>query len=58
MLENVPQGVIAGGWKYVIAAYSITFGALILYTWSLVLRERRERHERRESTGQRKESQR
>lgn len=52
MLENVPQGVIAGGWKYVIAAYSITFGALILYTWSLVLRERRER------TGQRKESQR
>lgn len=43
MLENLPEGVIVGGWKFVIAAYSITGGALILYTWSLLQRTRRQR---------------
>ena len=35
------EGVIIGGWNYVIAAYSITATGLILYTWSLVARYRR-----------------
>jgi hypothetical protein len=36
------SGVIAGGWEFVIAAYSITAVALIIYGVSLVSRLRRE----------------
>ncbi len=35
------EGVIVGGWGYVIAAYSITVAGLALYVWSLVVRRRR-----------------
>jgi len=35
------EGVIIGGWSYVVAAYSITIAGLILYVWSLVARHRR-----------------
>ncbi len=37
----MPEGVIAGGWGYVIAAYSVTAVGLIAYTWSLRARLRR-----------------
>lgn len=30
-----PEGVIIGGWSFVIAAYSITGVVLALYAWSL-----------------------
>ena len=33
-----PEGVIIGGWNYVIAAFSITAGGLIFYAWSLISR--------------------
>ena len=36
----MPEGVIAGGWSYVIAAYSVTLLGLLLYAWSLRRRER------------------
>lgn len=36
----MPEGVIIGGWSYVIAAYSITLGALAFYVWSLSKRQR------------------
>jgi lipopolysaccharide export LptBFGC system permease protein LptF len=36
----MPEGVIAGGWSYVIAAYSITAVGLAAYAWSLVHRLR------------------
>jgi hypothetical protein len=38
----MPEGVIAGGWSYVIAAYSITVAGLVAYAWS-VARRRRDR---------------
>lgn len=31
----MPDGVIVGGWSYVIAAYSITAVALGLFAWRL-----------------------
>jgi CcmD family protein len=34
------EGVIVGGWNYVIAAYVITGAGLTLYIWSLVARLR------------------
>jgi lipopolysaccharide export LptBFGC system permease protein LptF len=37
----MPDGVIVGGWSYVIAAYSITAVGLIAYAWSLVHRRRK-----------------
>lgn len=37
------DGVIIGGWSYVVAAYSITAAGLIAYTWSLVRRRRNSR---------------
>lgn len=37
----MPEGVIIGGWGYVIAAYSITAAGLIAYAVSLVSRARR-----------------
>lgn len=38
MLENTPAGIIAGGWNFVIAAYSITAVGLVAYAWSLIRR--------------------
>ena len=35
------EGVISGGWGYVIAAYSITAIGLGVYVWSLASRLRR-----------------
>jgi len=40
----MPEGVIVGGWNFVIAAYSITASGLILYAWSLIRRTRQQRH--------------
>jgi len=37
----MPEGVIVGGWGYVIAAYSITAAGLLVYTWSLISRLRK-----------------
>lgn len=34
----MPEGVIGGGWAYVIAVYSITGVVLAVYTWSLLHR--------------------
>ncbi|MEO8196161.1 MAG: CcmD family protein [Thermoanaerobaculia bacterium] len=42
MLENMPSGVIAGGWNFVVAAYSITAIGLFLYAWSLIRRTRQQ----------------
>jgi hypothetical protein len=36
----MPEGVIYGGWSYVIAAYSITTAGLALYALSLIARRR------------------
>ncbi len=36
----MPEGVIVGGWSYVIAAYSITTVAFALFAWWLVKRRR------------------
>ncbi len=37
----MPEGVIIGGWGYVIAAYSLTVAGLVFYAVSLVRRRRR-----------------
>jgi hypothetical protein len=37
------EGVIIGGWSYVVAAYSITAAGLVAYAWSLVHRRRKSR---------------
>ena len=37
----MPDGVIVGGWSYVVAAYSITAAGLIAYAWSLFHRRRK-----------------
>ena len=39
---EVGQGVITGGWDYVIAAYSISWVVFIFYTVNVILRARRE----------------
>jgi hypothetical protein len=39
-----PEGVIVDGWSYVIAAYSITSGVLLIYAWSLRARLRQARN--------------
>ena len=36
------QGVVTGGWNFVIAAYSITAAVLIIYAISLIARLRDE----------------
>ena len=36
------EGVIQGGWGYVIAAYGISWAALVAYACSLYLRAKRE----------------
>ena len=38
------NGVVTGGWNFVIAAYGITGAALALYTISLIARIRAERN--------------
>ncbi len=35
-----PEGVIVGGWNYVIAAFGITTAGLLIYAWSLYSRAR------------------
>ena len=34
----MPEGVISGGWSYVVAAYSLSAVALSAYAWSLARR--------------------
>ena len=46
-----PEGVILGGWNYVIAAYAVTAAVLLLYAWSL--RSRLARIERRSGNPER-----
>lgn len=41
----MPEGVIYGGWAYVVAAYVITSLVIGIYAWSLVLRLRKARLE-------------
>jgi CcmD family protein len=41
-----PEGVIIGGWSYVIAAYVITLLGLGAFAWSLRSRRKRIRDER------------
>jgi len=36
----MPEGVIVGGWSYVVAAYSITIAGLLVYAWSVAWRRR------------------
>jgi hypothetical protein len=38
----MPEGVIAGGWSYVTAAYAISTLVLVAYAWSLLQRWRAE----------------
>ena len=38
----MPEGVIFGGWNFVIAAYCITATGLVLYAWSLHRRTRQQ----------------
>jgi CcmD family protein len=49
MLENAPQGVIVGGWNFVVAAYAITATGLVLYAWSLIRRTRQQRRKEENS---------
>jgi hypothetical protein len=46
------QGIVSGGWNFVIAAYVITFGALVIYGVTLItrLREARSRASEERST--------
>ena len=37
------QGIVAGGWNYVIAAYGITAAVLVLYGVTLITRLREAR---------------
>ena len=37
------RGVVTGGWAYVWAAYTVTTTVLVIYTFSLFQRLRRER---------------
>jgi heme exporter protein D len=36
----MPEGVIVGGWAYVIAAYSITTVTLIVFAWRILKRRK------------------
>ena len=44
-----PEGVIIGGWSFVIAAYTVTAVGLLLFAWSL--RRRLRASERKEDDG-------
>ena len=39
----VPEGVIIGGWSFVITAYSLTAAGLLLFAWSLRARLKKAR---------------
>ena len=39
--SEIAEGVIIGGWSYVVAAYTITAAGLVSYIWSLFARARR-----------------
>jgi hypothetical protein len=34
----MPEGVIVGGWSYVIGAYALSAAGLLAYVWSLRFR--------------------
>ena len=38
---NETAGVIQGGWGFVVAAYTVVWGGLLVYATSLFLRRRR-----------------
>ena len=38
--SKMSEGMIVGGWNYVIAAYTVTGVGLIAYIWSLIARLR------------------
>jgi hypothetical protein len=40
----MPEGVIAGGWNFVIAAYAVSALVFLGYTWSLRRRWTREQN--------------
>lgn len=42
------EGVIIGGWSYVVAAYIVTGAGLLAYVWSLRARLRKSRDRREE----------
>jgi hypothetical protein len=42
----MPEGVIVGGWSYVIGAYTLTAAGLLAYVWSLHARSRGGRDEK------------
>lgn len=44
-MTNGPEGVVAGGWAFAIAAYVITALGLSVYAWSLVSRLRKANRE-------------
>ena len=47
------EGVIVGGWSYVIVAYAVTFAGLIAHTLSLIVRRRHlRRANRRRNRGE------
>ena len=35
------DGVITGGWSYVITAYAVTGGAILVYIWALVRQQKK-----------------
>ena len=37
---SMPEGVISGGWNYVISAYGLTVVVLTSFAWSLLVRGR------------------
>ncbi len=39
----MPEGVIVGGWNFVVAAYSLTAVVLAGYAWSLIRRRSADR---------------
>ena len=48
-MSEIPQGVIPGGWPFVIAAYVITIGVLSGYAFSLFSRFKKAQREEEES---------
>jgi hypothetical protein len=45
------NGIIVGGWEYVLGAYGLTAGVLAIYGLSVVRRYRMEMKRRRPSSG-------
>ena len=45
----MPEGVIVGGWSFVVAAYCITAVGLVAYAWSLHRRTRQQQGKKEKS---------